>query len=148
MSTRPSQIEGLATSRARVLVAIEDPGLRVQLEETLERDGYVLEAAEDGVELLERLSREESIEDVHLVIADVELSGFTGLEVLGLTDAAGRPPVLMLVPRGDAAIAQAARRFGAASVLQRPFDVDELRLVVGGALRPRLLAPRTATRAA
>lgn len=131
----PVVLEDLpAGFRATVLVAIEDPGLRVQVEETLRADGHRVASVEDGVELLEAL---DTSHGAHLVVCDVELSGFSGLEVLGMTDGQpDRPPVLLLAERVDLALRRAARQFGAASLLAKPFDVDELRLVVGSLLRP------------
>jgi DNA-binding response OmpR family regulator len=124
---------------ARVLVAIEDPGLRVQVEETLRGDGHEVVAVEDGVALFESLSQPDVHLRVDLVVADVELSGFTGLEVLGLTgDTPQRPPVLLISAEVDLALRRAARHFGAASIVSRRFDVDELRLLVGALLRPAL----------
>lgn len=135
----PTKLDDLPPWRAHVLVATEDPGLRVQIEETLRRDGHRVSAVEDGVELLERLSEPAGI---HLVVADVELSGFTGLEVLGLTDGTpDRPPVLLMAPSAELGMRRAARQFGASSVIARPFDVDELRLLVGALLRPHYRTP-------
>lgn len=135
------RLEDLPSWRATVLVAVEEPGLRVQIEETLRIDGHRVTAAEDGVALLEALSAPDAATHTQLVVADVALSGFTGLEVLGMTDGQPvRPPVLLLAEGADLALRRAARQFGAASVLSKPFDVDELRLVVGALLRPRYRA--------
>lgn len=131
------RLEDLPGWRATVLVAVEEPGLRVQIEETLRMDGHRVTAVEDGVELLEALGAPDAATHTQLVIADVALSGFTGLEVLGLTDGQpARPPVLVLADSVDLAMRRAARQFGAASILSKPFDVDELRLIVGTLLRP------------
>ncbi len=133
----PVRLEDMADGRAHVIVAVEDPGLRVQIEETLLRDGYRVSSVEDGVELLEALSDPEIQNSTHLVVADVELSGFTGLEILGMTDGSPtRPPVLLVGIDVDLEMRRAARQFGAASILPRSFDVDELRLVAGALLRP------------
>lgn len=133
----PVKLEDLPSWRASILIAIEDPGLRVQVEETLRLDGHTVTAVEDGVELLEAVSDPEAAARIQLVVADVALSGFTGLEVLGMTDGQpGRPPMLMLADQVDLAMRRAARQFGASSILAKPFDVDDLRLVVGALLRP------------
>lgn len=137
----PVKLEDLPPWRAHVLVATEETGLRGRIEEALRRDGHRVSVVEDGVELLEHLT-EPSGDRAHLVIADVELSGFTGLEVLGLTDGvAERPPILLMAPTTELAIRRAARQFGASSVIARPFDIDELRLVVGALLRPHYRSP-------
>lgn len=137
----PVKLDDLPPYRAHVLLATEDPGLRVQIEETLRRDGHRVSAVEDGVELLERLS-EPAADAIQLVIADVELSGFTGLEVLGLTEATPeRPPVVLMAASAELSMRRAARQFGASSVIARPFDIDEFRLLVGALLRPHYRSP-------
>ncbi len=129
------QVEDSFAARAHVLVATEDPGLRVQIDETLRKDGHHVTGVEDGVELLERLVATHETR-FHVVIADIELSGFTGLEVLGLTDGAPeRPPILLMIPAGEPTLRRAAAQFGAKGVIERPYDVDELRLLVATLIR-------------
>jgi DNA-binding response OmpR family regulator len=129
--------------RAHVLVAIEDPGLRVQVEETMRVDGLSVTSVEDGLELLDALG---SGDRWQLVIADVELGGFTGLEVLGMTDGdAERPPVVLVSSQIDLAMRRAARQFGATSIVGKgPFAIDEIRLIAGTILRPASIAPSLA----
>lgn len=122
-------------ARGHVLVAVEDPGLRVQIEETVRKDGHQVTGVEDGVELLSCLSVIHEIR-FHVVVVDLELSGFTGLEVLGLTDGTpDRPPVLLMIPAGDPALRRAALQFGARGIIERPLDVDELRLLIATLIR-------------
>lgn len=138
------RLEDLPPWRAHVLVATEDPGLAVQLEETLRADGHRVRVAEDGLDLLERVT-EPGDDPPDLVVADLELSGFTALEVLALSEPVpGRAPFVLLAHSADLSIRRAAQRFGAAALIARPFDLDELRLRVGALLRPRYRAPARA----
>lgn len=131
------KLEDLPAWRANVLVAVSDPALRGELERTLRADGHHVRCVDDGVALLEALSESGAAREVHVAIADVQLDGFSGVEVLGMTDGVtGRPPLVLLAEEVDPAIQRAAKRFGAACVLARPFDMDELRFVVGSLLRP------------
>ncbi|UJR78862.1 response regulator [Sandaracinus amylolyticus] len=143
--SRPVELEDLPAWRAHVLVATADAAERASIADALRKDGHLVSAVEDGVELLEHLDASEPTSRAHLVIADVELDGFTGLEVLGMTDGTSdRPPVVLLSSRIDLPMRAAARQFGAASLVPKPFDMDELRLLVGSILRPHYRSPARA----
>lgn len=134
--TRPVELEDLPAWRAHVLVASNDEALCAAITDALRNDGHHASAAEDGVDLLERLVSPTAA-PAHVVVADLELDGFTGLEVLGITDGLEkRPPVILLSSRDDLPMRLAARQLGAASLVAKPFDLDELRLLVGAMLRP------------
>ena len=66
-----------------------------------------------------------------LVISDVRLPGLSGLEVLAnLRRWDGRTPFVVITAFGDDETHHRAYRLGAAAVLDKPFDLDELRRVI------------------
>ncbi len=78
----PNIEEGLAW-RARVLLAEDDRELRRLLATELRKEGYVVEEAGSGFELLELLSdvalRDEAFD---LIVTDIRMPGLTGLSVV------------------------------------------------------------------
>ncbi|AKF08517.1 response regulator transcription factor [Sandaracinus amylolyticus] len=143
--SRPVELEDLPAWRAHVLVATADAAERASIADALRKDGHLVSVVEDGVELLEHLDGADPTSRAQLVLADVELDGFTGLEVLGMTDGTpGRPPIVLLSSRVDLPMRGAARQFGAAALVPKPFDIDELRLLVGSMLRPHYRSPACA----
>ncbi len=70
-----------------------------------------------------------------LILLDNNLPGASGLEYIQeLSTADNSPPVVMITAHGSERMAIAAIKAGAYDYLAKPFDVDELRLVVKNAL--------------
>jgi len=127
----------------RILVAEDDDEMRVLLCRALARDGYEIRDTKDGTELLERLADSYTTgttdEDYDLIISDVRMPGWTGLQLLaGLRGIRGLP-IILITAFGDAGLHQRARLLGAVATLDKPFDLDDLRTLVCHVLsRPRI----------
>src|SRR5262245_12986704 len=90
----------MATSAARILLAEDDPALRLTLGDRLQSEGYLVQAAADGEEALRRARGA----PFDLVILDVVLPGRSGFEVCReLREEGLRTPVLMLSARAQVA---------------------------------------------
>jgi DNA-binding NtrC family response regulator len=77
----------------------------------------------------------------HLVLLDIEMPGESGLDFLReLKAEAPSPAVIMITAYGSEKIAVEAMKSGAYDYLPKPFEVDELRLVVERALEHLALA--------
>lgn len=123
-------------SSRRVLLAEDDGEMRELLREALEHAGYDVTECSDGWSLLEHLhsyflASEGNEEWFDVVVSDIRMPAITGLEVLE----DGRtldtfPPMILITAFGDEAVHDDARRFGAAAILDKPFDVDDLILAV------------------
>ena len=119
------------TRNAEVLLAEDDGELRRLLAEVLQKSGFRVTEAESGDRLLERLwerSRREGRFD--LIVSDIRMPGFSGLEVLdGLRDecdpSIGDTPVIFITAFGDSVVHAEAERLGAV-VFDKPFDLDDL----------------------
>jgi two-component system response regulator (stage 0 sporulation protein F) len=117
----------------RVFVADDDDDLRALVVETLRSDGYTVVEARDGEELLALLS--DTLADPgarpDIVVADVRMPKLSGLGVLEqLQRARVRLPVLLMTGFAPESVSIVARRLGAVGVLEKPFDVDDLRTAV------------------
>jgi len=114
----------------RVLVAEDDLEMRRLLCRAMRRAGYHVTEAEDGKALVNTLigcvtSASGQLPD--LIISDVRMPGCTGLEVLArLRRIDWSIPIILITAFGDEQTHQEAARLGAARVLDKPFDVDEL----------------------
>src|SRR5439155_14041725 len=106
-------------------------------------DGYEVHAAEDGEAALQLL-REHHID---LVITDLRMPKMDGMELLRLAlrlDPA--LPIVMLTAHGTVDNAVEALKTGAFDYITKPFDQNEVRVVVKKALRTRDLASADASR--
>ena len=124
---------GIRTRRPRILLAEDDPEMRRLLSRSLRRDGYDILEAKDGSKLLEYLGfsvASAAAFEVDLVISDIRMPGFTGMEVLReLRRCDWSTPVILITAFGDRRTHQEAGRLGA-KILDKPFDVDDLRHLV------------------
>lgn len=114
-----------------VLLAEDDGELRELLASVLRREGFAVTVFEDGAKLLDycaaNLSSDGSIRGVDLLVSDVRMPGFSGLDVLtALRRVSVSCPVVLVTAFGDDALHQFARQLGVVAVLDKPFDVNEL----------------------
>lgn len=119
-------------SRSTVLVADDDEDFRGALASELRDDGFQVWEAENGaaaLELLAEAADERAAPDV--VVLDVRMPGYSGLGILrALRQFESRPAVIVVTGSGDLSIDAMAVRLGAARVLHKPLDLDELRAAV------------------
>jgi nitrogen regulation protein NR(I) len=129
--------------RKQILVVDDEANLRRVLAAQLTRDGYEVHVAEDGEAGLAFL-REHHID---LVITDLRMPKIDGMDLLraSLRDDASRP-VVMMTAHGTVETAVEALKTGAFDYLTKPFDQDDVRIVVKKALRARDLASADASR--
>jgi DNA-binding response OmpR family regulator len=117
----------------RILIADDDGEMRSLLCAALTRDGYEVQAARDGSELLERLADSYGTGaegPFDLVLSDVRMPGWSGVQVLAGLQGPEAPPVILMTAFGDESIHRIARKLGAAATLDKPFDLDLLRALV------------------
>ena len=121
--------------KKRVLLIDDEARVRASLKAVLEPTYETIQAtdAQEGLELFRK-------EAPHLVLLDVILPGTDGLSVLQTMRAENRTaPVIMLTGTKSVKTAVDAMKFGAADYLSKPFDVEELRIIVERALKDQEL---------
>src|ERR1700691_1273052 len=117
------------------ILLVEDKSeLRAMLRKALERAGYLVEEAPDGTAAIQK----ERARRYLVVITDFKMPGASGLEVLRETKSADPTiPVLLLTAFGSVEEAVTAMKEGAFDFLQKPVDLDHLKLLVEGGARAR-----------
>ena len=123
--------------RARVLLADDDFELRSLLSGELLQAGYSVTEVGSGTDLLDRLASdliESNQPQFDLLVSDVRMPGWSGLEVLGGLRRAGlRLPVVLITAFGDPKTHRTAHKLGAV-LLDKPFDLDDFRGAVAAEL--------------
>ncbi|MFG0319461.1 MAG: sigma-54-dependent transcriptional regulator [Planctomycetota bacterium JB042] len=123
-------------SAARLLLVDDEETQREMLASILGRAGYEVEAAADGRAALERLEAA----TFDLVLSDQRMPGLDGLELLRRVRATpGAPPVILMTAFGSVSSAVEAMKHGAADYLTKPFEKEELLLVLDKVHRQRSL---------
>ncbi len=113
------------------LVVEDDGAMRELLQEELADAGYRVLIADGGREAIE-LARTETI---HVVITDLrmpDIDGFDLIRDISATDNA--PPIIMITAFGSIETAIKAVKLGAYDYITKPFDIEELILVIDKAL--------------
>lgn len=115
-------------SGRRVVVADDDQAMRALCAAQLRDEGYEVLEARNGAELVRIIHRfEHAGARLDLILTDVRMPGFDGLEVLEyLKYARLAVPVIVMTAFGDALVHREAEDLDAALVLDKPFDVDDL----------------------
>ncbi len=121
----------VATRPRTALVVEDERTLNDALAPRLRAEGYVVEQAFDGPSAVERAAAVRP----DVVLLDVMLPGFDGLEVCRRVQAARPVPVLMLTARDDEADVLVGLGVGADDYLTKPFSMREVVARVAALLR-------------
>ncbi|ATE57101.1 DNA-binding response regulator [Actinosynnema pretiosum] len=114
-----------------MLVVEDDPTIADSVAARLRAEGFEVLVAHDGPSGVERALGE----GVDLVVLDVMLPGFDGLEVCRRVQARRAVPVLMLTARGEETDLLVGLAVGADDYLTKPFSLRELAARVHALLR-------------
>jgi DNA-binding NtrC family response regulator len=115
----------------------DEKKMTVILKGALEEDGHSVDTAYSGEEALSRM---ESGRPYDLVITDLRMSPMDGLELLRRVKAA--PPgaeVVLMTAYADAKTAVEAMKSGAYDYIVKPFQLDEIKLMVSKVMERRAL---------
>ena len=125
-------------SAPRVLVVEDEAGIRLALTGLLRREGYEVVQCEGGADALAQLQSSE----FDFVLTDLALGeGPSGLDVMRCArERQPETPIVMITAHGSEKIAVEAMKLGAEDYVPKPFDNDEIRLVVRRALERTQLA--------
>jgi CheY-like chemotaxis protein len=118
-------------SGARVLVAEDDPAVRVFITRALSHDGFQVTDVEDGQQALQALE----IEQYDLLVADIVMPVVDGI-TLALSAAKSQPTIRILLITGYPAEHTRAHNLDALihAVIPKPFSLQEIRSAAREAL--------------
>lgn len=117
---------------ARILVIDDDAAVRRVVARLLEVEGHTVIQAENGRVALQRYANEPT----DLVISDIYMPEMDGIEFLTRLRE-NFPDARLVAMSGGGAIAahhmlKAAKALGAVGVIQKPFDLDDIRVHLKG----------------
>ncbi|CAG0979977.1 sigma-54 dependent transcriptional regulator [Geobacter sp.] len=117
--------------KTKILVVDDEHLIRWSLEQNLKKQGYEVVSAGNGEDAL-RIAREEQPD---LVLLDIQLPGISGLEVLEkIKEHDEEIIVIMVTAHGALETAVHAMRLGAYDYINKPFNLDEMAIVIRKAL--------------
>ncbi len=115
----------------KILVVDDDLAIRTMLEKVLSDEGYAVVSAINGEESVELAERE----NPDLILLDIGLPGIDGIEALTRIKKIN-PDIaaIMITAEGSIETAVRAMKAGARNYITKPFNADELRLLIGETL--------------
>jgi CheY-like chemotaxis protein len=117
----------------QVVIAEDDVELRRVIADDLVRAGLPVVEISDGLSLLNRLEAVAAGTEAApaAIVADLRMPGCSGFAVLGaVRKLCIEVPVILITAFGDDRTHALARRLGAAAVLDKPFELLSLRLLI------------------
>ncbi|MCK5378908.1 MAG: response regulator [Acidobacteria bacterium] len=119
----------------RILIVDDDAAVRTALERTLSGEGLTVEAVSDAFQALDRLDQRPQ----DAVLLDLKMPGMDGTELLGILKSEHKHlEVVMLTGHGSLESAVECTKLGAFGYLPKPYELDELLLVLKDAYEARL----------
>lgn len=121
-------------AQQKILVADDDIHVVRLLQVNLEKAGFVVVGAKDGLETMEKVKAENPA----CIVLDIMMPGMDGIEVLRKLkqdQTTRRIPVVMLTAKDTDKDIFTGWREGAEAYLCKPFDPDEVVIMVKGILR-------------
>ena len=120
----------------KVLVVDDKQMMRDSVGATLQRAGYTVVVANNGKDAVGKIARHQPA----VVVTDLKMPEMTGLELLQhLREADSDLPVVLMTAYGTVGDAVEAMKHGAFDFVQKPFEGDQLVVVVRRAVEHRRL---------
>jgi diguanylate cyclase (GGDEF)-like protein len=125
-----------SNEKVKTLVVDDEEIVRSFLIDVLTDEGYLVTAVSSGEEAVKLMTQE----DYDLIITDIKMPGTDGMEVLRVAKA--RDPnqnVIVMTGYASTETAVESMKLGAADYITKPFNLDQIRIVVAKTLeRSRL----------
>ncbi|MCG2821506.1 MAG: sigma-54 dependent transcriptional regulator, partial [Candidatus Atribacteria bacterium] len=116
----------------KILVIDDEQNIRKMLTRVLSPEGFIVKEADNGLEALKRLQEE----NYSLVLLDLKMPGLNGIEILkNIRENDLNLPVIMMSAYGSIPEAVEAMKLGALDYLIKPFDIEELKIIINRAIK-------------
>lgn len=117
----------MVQSAIKILVVDDDSSIRNMLAIVLKKNGYQVTAVDSSEEAL-RCLKDRPFE---LIISDIKMPGISGIELLKkIKTITPEVPVIMITAFASANDAVEAMKLGAEDYITKPFNLDELKLII------------------
>ena len=122
--------------RVNILIVDDDQSVRDMLSIVLKKEGYQVVDVESGLDALKELKNKKTKYD--LVISDIKMPGVSGIELLRKIKTIDTElPVIMITAYASANDAVDAMKLGAEDYIIKPFNIEELKIIIAKSLRRR-----------
>ncbi len=141
LDPRDGESEAALCRPVRLLIVDDEEMMRTFLREVLSEEGYEIELAASGDEAVERLEADA----FDIVLTDIVMPGMDGL---GVVAAARKMPtdldVIVMTGYASMETAVESMKLGAADYITKPFNIDQIRIIVANVVKERRLRRQAA----
>lgn len=110
-----------------MLIVDDQFGIRILLNEVLQKEGYDTYQAANGIQALDTVTK--NCPD--LVLLDMKIPGMDGIEILKRMKLINKEiRVIIMTAYGELDMIQEAKNLGALAHFAKPFDIDDIREAV------------------
>jgi len=125
----------------RLLIVDDEEIMREFLHEVLKDEGYAIDLACSGKDALRQMNASE----YDIVLTDIVMPELDGLGVVAATkDLPYNPSVIVMTGYASMETAVESMKLGAADYITKPFNIDQIRIIVKNAVEERILKERAA----
>ncbi len=123
-------------SRSRILIVDDERDIQTLLRILLSKEGYTVDTASGGLEALGKISKI----FYPLIISDIKMPDLSGLELLKqVQETSPRSMVILLTAYASNETAIEGMKHGAYDYITKPFQNNEIKLIIKNALEHQLL---------
>ncbi|WP_227762614.1 response regulator [Zhaonella formicivorans] len=113
----------------KILIVDDQAGVRRLIAETLKEDNYEVHLAASGLEALAAMQKMEPA----IVLLDMKMPGMSGLEVIQEMKRLNlKSTIVLMTAYGELDMVNQAKKLGVVNFLPKPFDINEMRMMVAG----------------
>ncbi|KAB2333027.1 MULTISPECIES: response regulator [Bacillaceae] len=113
--------------KGKILIVDDQFGIRILLNEVLQKEGYETFQAANGVQALDIVAKHTP----DLVLLDMKIPGMDGIEILKRMRVDNKEiRVIIMTAYGELDMIQEAKDLGALTHFAKPFDIDDIRAAV------------------
>ncbi len=110
--------------KGKILIVDDQFGIRILLNEVLQKEGYDTYQAANGVQALEIVTKHAP----DLVLLDMKIPGMDGIEILKRMKVIDQDiRVIIMTAYGELDMIREAKDLGAMTHFAKPFDIDDIR---------------------
>lgn len=121
----------------KILIAEDEPSLRTILKRMFGKKGYHIETAPDGEMAIAKLSQDH----FNVILADINMPGKSGFDILSYVKSQKiLTSVILITAQDTMKNAVEAMKQGAFDYITKPFELDELEVIVEKALENQRLS--------
>ena len=108
----------------KILIVDDQFGIRILLNEVLQKEGYTTYQAANGMQGLDIVKKDRP----DLVLLDMKIPGMDGIEILKrIKEYDETISVIIMTAYGELDMIQKAKELGALAHFAKPFDIDDIR---------------------